>query len=149
MTISGIPRFQRFFRTAAGLHVDKDDLKRYTEFVNRKVYDLLLMAEATAEANQRDVVQPEDLPITKGLQQSIHEFEKLDIESEMLPIIEQLEALPPLDLELAEATASRLSVVAGGLSLALAHTIRIIDPGLKAPHADDWERAFSIFDLLY
>ena len=37
---------------------------------------LLLMAEATAEANRRDVVQPEDLPITKGLQQSIHEFEK-------------------------------------------------------------------------
>ena len=96
MTISGIPRFQRFFRTAAGLHVDKDDLKRYTEFVNRKVYDLLLMAEATAEANRRDVVQPEDLPITKGLQQSIHEFEKLEIESEMLSIIEQLE-VPVID----------------------------------------------------
>jgi hypothetical protein len=65
------------------------------------------------------------------------------------PPLDGLEALPPMDLELAEATASRLSVVAGGLSLALAHTIRIIDPGLKAPHADDWERAFSIFDLLF
>jgi hypothetical protein len=149
VTISGIPRFQRFFRTAAGLHVDKDDLKRYTDFLNRKVYDLVLMAEATAEANQRDVVQPEDLPITKGLQQSIHEFEKLDIEPEVVPLLEQLEGLPPLDLELADSTTDRLSVVGGGLSLALARTIRIIDPGLKAPHADDWERAFRIFDLLY
>lgn len=149
MTISGMQRFERFFRTAAGLRVDKGDLKRYTDFVNRKLYDLLLMAEATAEANQRDVVQPEDLPITKGLQQSIHEFGELDIEVEVAPILEQLEALPPLDLALAEATTARLSTVAGGLSLALARTIRIIDPGLKAPHADDWERAFSIFDLLF
>ena len=149
MTISGIPRFQRFFRIAAGLRVDKDDLKRYTDFVNRKLYDLLLMAEATAKANQRDVVQPEDLPITKGLQQSIHEFEKLDIEPEVVPMLEQLEALPPLDLELADPTTDRLSVVAGGISLALARTIRIIDPGLKAPHVDDWERAFRIFDLLF
>jgi hypothetical protein len=149
LTISGIPRFQRFFRTAAGLHVDKDDLKRYTDFVNRKLYDLVLMAEATAEANQRDVVQPEDLPITKGLQQSIHEFEKLDIELEVVPMLEQVEALPPLDMALAEATTAHLSIVAGGLSLALARTIRIIDPGLKAPHADDWERAFRIFDLLF
>jgi hypothetical protein len=149
VTISGIPRFQRFFRTAAGLGVDKDDLKRYTDFVNRKLYDLLLMAEATAKANQRDVVQPEDLPITKGLQQSIHEFEKLDVEPEVVPMLEQVEALPPLDMALAEATTARLSIVAGGLSLALARTIRIIDPGLKAPHADDWERAFSIFDLLF
>jgi hypothetical protein len=149
VTISGIPRFQRFFRTAAGLHVDKDDLKRYSDFLNRKVYDLVLMAEATAEANQRDVVQPEDLPITKGLQHSIHEFEKLDIEPEVVPLLEQLEALPPLNLELADSTTDRLSVVAGGLSLALARTIRIIDAGLKAPHADDWERAFRIFDLLF
>lgn len=107
------------------------------------------MAEATAEANQRDVAQPEDLPITKGLQQSIHEFEMLDIEPEVVPLLEQLEALPPLDLELADPTTDRLSVVAGGLSLTLARTIRIIDPGLKAPHADDWERAFRIFDLLF
>jgi Domain of unknown function (DUF1931) len=149
VTISGIPRFQQFFRTAAGLHVDKDDLKRYTDFLNRKVYDLVLMAEATAEANQRDVVQPEDLPITKGLQQLIHEFEKLDIEPEVVPLLERLEGLPPLDLELADLTTDRLSLVGGGLSLALARTIRIIDPGLKAPHADDWERAFRIFDLLF
>ena len=111
--------------------MDKDDLKRYTDFVNRKLYDLLLMAEATAKANQRDVVQPEDLPITKGLQQSIHEFEKLDIELEVVPMLEQVEALPPLDMALAEATTAHLSIVAGGLSLALARTIRIIDPGTE------------------
>jgi hypothetical protein len=36
---------------------------------------MLLVARATAEANGRDLVEPRDLPITKGLQESIHGFE--------------------------------------------------------------------------
>jgi hypothetical protein len=32
----GIARFERFFRAAAGLDVDKEDLKRYADFINRK-----------------------------------------------------------------------------------------------------------------
>ncbi|MGZ3297268.1 MAG: DUF1931 family protein, partial [Xanthobacteraceae bacterium] len=38
----GVARFERFFRAAAGLDVDKEDLKRYADFVNRKIYDLLI-----------------------------------------------------------------------------------------------------------
>ncbi len=30
MTVTSIARFERFFRAAAGLNVDKNDLKRYT-----------------------------------------------------------------------------------------------------------------------
>jgi hypothetical protein len=30
-----IPKFQRFFRLAAGLHVDKEDLKRFEDFIKR------------------------------------------------------------------------------------------------------------------
>lgn len=46
MALMGVNRFERFFRTAAGLDVDKDDLRRYSDFVNRKVYDLLLIGQA-------------------------------------------------------------------------------------------------------
>jgi hypothetical protein len=148
MTVVGIPTFQHFFRATASLHVDKDDLKRYGDFVNRKLYDLLIMAQTTARANLRDVVQPHDLPITKGLQECIHEFEKLDTEIEVSALLEQLEALPPLDLALSEDTEARLPGVAGGLTVALARTIRILDPGLKAPHAAAWEEAFKVMDLL-
>jgi hypothetical protein len=31
MPVMGVVKFQRFFRAAAGLHVDRNDLKRYTE----------------------------------------------------------------------------------------------------------------------
>jgi hypothetical protein len=62
-----VARFERFFRRAAGLDVDKQDLKRYSDFVNHKVYDLLVRGEATAKANGRDLIEPIDLPITRGL----------------------------------------------------------------------------------
>ena len=148
MPVMGVARFERFFRAAAGLDVDKDDLKRFDDFVGQQVYDLLLIAQAAAKANRRDVVQPSDLPITKGLQESIHDFERIDQEVELQPILDQLAALPPLDLSLGEDTEARLPAIVGGLAVALARTLKIIDPDVKNPQSRHWERAFRIFDLL-
>ncbi|CBG75416.1 conserved hypothetical protein [Streptomyces scabiei 87.22] len=64
MTVMSIARFEKFFRAAAGLDVDKNDLKRYSDFVDAKLYDLLTVAQATAKANGRDVIRTCDLPIT-------------------------------------------------------------------------------------
>jgi hypothetical protein len=65
MHVTGVAQFERFFRAAAHLDVDKDDLRRCREFVNHKVSDLLVRAEALAKANERDIIQRIDLPITK------------------------------------------------------------------------------------
>jgi hypothetical protein len=62
-----VAKFERFFRAAAGLDVDKSDLRRYNDFVTQKTYDLLIRGKAVAKANGRDIIQPFDLPITKGL----------------------------------------------------------------------------------
>jgi Domain of unknown function (DUF1931) len=146
--VMGVTRFERFFRAAAGLDVDKEDLKRYGDFVNRKVYDLLIRGAAVAKANGRDLIQPVDLPITKGMQENIHRFKEVDETVEMRPILNHLIARPPLDLDLSEETEAELYVVAGGLSIALARTFKMIDPHLKNPQARHWERSFQIFDLL-
>ena len=148
MALMGISRFKRFFRAAAGLDVDKDDLRRYSDFINRKVYDLLLIGQATAKANGRDIIEPWDLPVTKGLQQSVRDFERMDEEVELRQILEQLAALPPLDLAYSEETEARLSGLVGGLSLGLARTFKVLDPKLKNPQTAHRERAFHIFDLL-
>jgi hypothetical protein len=148
MALMGISRFERFFRAAASLDVDKDDLRRYNDFVNRKVYDLLLIGQATAKANSRDVVEPWDLPITKGLQESVHEFKRMDEEVELRPILEQLANLPPLDLAYSDETEARLPGIVGGLSLGLARTFKVIDPKVKNPQTEHWERVFQVFDLL-
>ena len=148
MHVVSVPKFERLFRLAAGLDVDKADLKRYSDFINRKIYDLLIRGQAAAKANGRDVIEPFDLPVTKGLQESIHEFRKLDEELELKPILEHLTAQPPLDLAYGVETEARLPEVAGGLSLALARTFKIIDPDLKNPQSHHWERSFRIFSLL-
>jgi hypothetical protein len=148
MPVMAVNKFERFFRVAAGLDVDKDDIKRHSDFVSGKLYDLLLIGQATAKANDRDILQPSDLPITKGLQESIHQFRKLDEEIDLKPILAQLATSPPLDVTMSEETESRLPEVVGGLSLALARTFKIIDPGVKNPQTEHWERAFRIFSLL-
>ena len=148
MPVMSVARFERFFRVAAGLDVDKEDLRRHGDFVNRKLYDLLLIGQAAAKANGRDIIQPHDLPITKGLQESIHQFRKMDEEIELRPILDDLAARPPLDLAYADETEARLPEIAGGLSLALARCFRIVDPDLKNPHPEHWDRCFRIFGLL-
>ena len=66
MPVMGFTKFERFFRAAGGVSVDRDDIKRYLDFVNDAIYDLLLVGQATAKANLRDIIEPWDLPVTKA-----------------------------------------------------------------------------------
>jgi hypothetical protein len=43
---------------------------------------------------------------------------------------------------------ARLLIIAGGVSLALARTLKILDPELKNPPTQIGERAFEVFNLL-
>jgi Domain of unknown function (DUF1931) len=148
MGVMGIPRFERFFRAAAEVDVDKDDLKRFSDFVFVQIYDMLLRAQANAKANIRDVIEPWDLPITNGLQERIHEFEMLDQDIEVAPFLAHFAAQPQLDVSISDETTRQIPRVAGGLSVALARSFKIIDPKLVNPSSGDWERAFRLFDLL-
>jgi hypothetical protein len=146
--VTGVATLEHFFRAAAGLDVDKEDLKRYREFVNHKIHDLLICAEAVAKANGRDVIEPIDLPITKGLRESIHRFKEIDETVALRSLLDRFVALPSLDLSTSEETEAELATVAGGLSVALARAFKLIDPDLKNPQTVHWQRSFQIFDLL-
>jgi hypothetical protein len=148
MPVFGVARFERFFRLAGGLDVDKDDLRRFSDFAERKLYDLLLMGQATASANLRDLVEPSDLPITGGFQENIHEFRKMDDDIELKPILDRLATYPPLDRMPSEETETELPEIVGGLGLAVAKIIKIVDPEVKNPQSQHWESAMRIFDEL-
>jgi hypothetical protein len=148
MAVMGVSKFEHFFRRAASLDVDKADLKRYSDFVNHKIHDLLVRAVATAKANDRDVILPMDLPITKGLQESIHDYRDLDEDIAITDILEELTRLPLLELEYSDDTRMELPRIAGGLSVALARSFKIMDPQLRNPQTEHWEKAFRIFDQL-
>jgi hypothetical protein len=142
-----VSKVERFFRLAS-LDIDKADIKRYADFVHQKIYDLLLMGVATAKANDRDIVEPWDLPITKGLQENIHAFRRLDAETGLEDVLERLATWPPLELVLSDDTAVRLPEIAGGLSVCLAQAFTIVDPDGRNLQTVQWERAFRLFNLL-
>ena len=149
MTVTNVARFERFFRRAAGLDIDKEDLRRYHDFVHRKINDLLLRGEANARANGRDVLQPFDLPITRGLQECIHAYRRINEEGlEIESILRELAKLPQLDLAYGEETEAKLPEVVGGLSYALARAFKDMYPDVKNPGQIHWETLFRLFDLL-
>jgi hypothetical protein len=144
----GFDKFERFFRVAGGVDIDESDLRRYKEFVNGKLNDLLIRAQATAKANGRDVVERIDVPLTKGLQERVHEFNAILPEAPILPALEEMVALPPLNLAYGDDLQEWLPYVAGGVSVALAHAFKLIGPHVKNPETEHWGRIFEIFNQL-
>jgi hypothetical protein len=55
--------------------------------MTKKAYDLLLRGLANAKANGRDVIEPWDLPITKGFQESCHAYRRINEQIELEPIL--------------------------------------------------------------
>lgn len=96
MAVTGSAKFEPLFGAAGRVTAGRDDVNRYLDFVNDAIYDLIVIGRATAKANVRDGIEPWDLPITKGLQESMHQFEKLEEETELQPILGSLAARPPL-----------------------------------------------------
>jgi len=143
-----VSQFERLFRRAAGLDVDKMDLRRYSDFVNRTLYDLLVVGEQAARLNGRKAIDPLYLPITKGLRGCIEAFRELDEVVELDPILDQLAARPPLGLPYSEQMEAEFPVIVGGLSVALARSFKVIDPALKNPSTERWQRSYQIFELL-
>lgn len=148
MAVTNAVKFERFFREAGSLDVDKEDLRRYGEFLNHKVGDLLLRGKAAANANSRDIIQPSDLPITKGLQESVNDFKSIDQVVSLEAILEQLTRRPPLDVTYSDETQEKLPEIAGGLGVALARSFPILDEDVKNPQTGHWEKAIQIFNLL-
>ena len=146
--MAGIPEVQRFFRAAGDVDVDKDDVKRYREFVDEKVDDLAIAGRDAARWNGRDVIAPQDLPITKGLQEQMRVFGRLEEAGELRRLLRDSLRRPPGDVTFGEETEDVLVEVFGGISLALARSFRIVDPQVRNPSTEHWERVFTLFELL-
>jgi hypothetical protein len=147
--VTHIARLERLFRTAAGIDVDKEDLRRYEAFLDTKLADFLQRACEVAKDNARSVIRPADLPITKGLAACIEEFRQLDEELGLSPVLEKLGKKPQLELDYDEEIYAELPAIVGGMTIALARSFEIIDPGVSGILTAHWERAFRLFDLVW
>ena len=146
--MTGIPQVQRFFRAAGGVNVDKDDVKRYWTFVDDKIDDIVIAGRDTAKWNGRDMIAPQDLPITKGLQEQIRAFGKLEEADELRRLLRGTVRRPPDDVTFGDETEDVLIEVFGGLGVALARSFRLLDEHVTNPTTEHWDRAFGLFRLL-
>lgn len=146
--MTGIPQVQRFFRAAGGVNVDKDDVKRYWKFLDDKIDDIVIAGRDTAKWNGRDMIAPQDLPITKGLQEQIRAFGKLEEADELRRLLRGMVRRPPDDVTLGDEAEDELIEVFGGLGVALARSFRLLDEHVTNPTTEHWDRAFGLFRLL-
>jgi len=146
---SGIPVFERFFRSVASIKIDKNDIRRFGEFVDEQIDDIAIAGRNSAKWNVRDVIVAQDLPITKGIQERMREFDKLEEAEEIRELLRQVVRQPPGHVTFAEDTEQLLPELFGGLSIALARSFRVVDPTVSNPSTEHWNRAFTLFRLVF
>jgi Domain of unknown function (DUF1931) len=146
---AGVPVFERFFRVIASIQIDRSDVRRFRDFVDQQIDDIAISGRNSARWNGRDVIAPQDLPITRGLQERMREFDKLEEAEEIRELLRQDVRRPPAEVTFAEETEQLLPEVFGGLSVALARSFRVIDPTSANPGTAHWERAFEMFRLVF
>jgi histone H3/H4 len=146
--VIGLPKFEALFRKVASLDVDKQDIKRMNELINQKIIDLIVVAEGVAKANGRDIIQYHDLSITKGIQEHMNEFKKYDYHLDLTPSLERITAIPQMNLACSKEVEEELSILAGALIIMMAKIFKVIDPDLKNPVTEDWEKVKKIFDII-
>src|SRR3954447_1296933 len=78
---------QGFLYRGTGLRFDAGQAARVATLAEGKLADLFIVAEETALANGREVIQRHDLPLTKGLRALLHDVDALAHEIDVQPIL--------------------------------------------------------------
>jgi hypothetical protein len=146
MAVVGYTRLKDIFRKGASLDIAKGHAKEIIDIVEQKVYDLLLAGERNAKYNDRDVIWVCDVPLTKGMEETIDQFKKLEEELDVKDVVEMLTKYPPT-ITLESALEDRLPEITGGIFLTLAKIMKDIDTKKRSVDHDLIRTAKDILDL--
>jgi hypothetical protein len=147
MAVVGFTKLETLFRKAAGLDIHKGHAKDITDIVEQKLVDLLIAGERNANMNGRDVIWEADLPITKGLQETIIEFRKLEEEIDLKDVINMLTTFPPLKYPYSAELEEKLPEVTGALIVVMARIMQEVDDNDRALDHKTIEKTKKIMDL--
>ncbi|UXD21321.1 hypothetical protein IPA_02890 [Ignicoccus pacificus DSM 13166] len=149
--VIGFTRLQTLYRRSVGLDIDKAKAIEIIETAEKKLADLFDVAFQRAEAEGRDYVTWKDLPITKGLAETMERFERKreELGEEKLdlgPIAEYLSGIIDYD-KVSDDVKENLPKLVGTLLVLEGYIIKLVDPGARRPSKEDLERARQILDL--
>jgi len=146
--VMGYTRMKEFMRRSAGVDVDKSDMDRLTDLIGRKLNDLLVVGVRNASYNNRDVIMEPDLPLTKGILEHLQKFRRYEETIDLKPILDHLATYPPLERTLSLEVEAMLPEIVGTLAMLAGEAIKIIDPEVKNPGSDLWDRVLRLIELL-
>jgi hypothetical protein len=146
--IMGYNRLKEFLRRSAGLDIDKSDLERLTDLVGRKLNDLLVIGVRNASYNNRDIIMEPDLPLTKGILKHLKDFRRYEASIDLKPILDHLATYPPLERPLSLEVEAMLPELVGTLAMLAGLAMKIIDPDVKNPGSEMWERVLGLMELM-
>jgi hypothetical protein len=110
--------------------------------------DLLVIGVRNASYNNRDIVMEPDLPLTKGILDHIRVFRRYEEEIDLKPILDHLATYPPLERTLSLDVEAMLPDLVGTLAMLAGQAMKIIDPEVKNPGGDLWDRVLCLMELL-
>jgi Domain of unknown function (DUF1931) len=110
---------------------------------------MTLPSRAATRPSGTAVIVAQDLPTTKGIQERMREFDKLEEAEEIRELLRQVLRQPPVDVTFAEDTERLLPELFGGLSIALARWFRVVDATVSNPSTEHWNRVFTLFRLVF
>jgi len=146
--VFGANRLEELVWRVSEVELDKSDLERLSEFVDEKLYDLLLVGVQHASYNDRDVIMEPDLPLTRGLRESMQDFELYEEEVDIEPILEQLATYPQLEREPSQEVIDLLPEIVGTLIMVTTQLMTVVDPGISNPDSQTWDRVTETMNLL-
>jgi hypothetical protein len=146
--VMGYNRLKELLRRSAGLDIDRSDFERLTEPVGKKLNDLLVIGVRNAGYNNRDIIMEPDLPLTKGILEHLKDFRRYEESIDLKPILEHLAIYPPLERRLSADVEAMLPELAGTLAMFGGRAIKIIDPDVKNPGSETWERVLRLMEVL-
>ena len=146
--VMGAQRLEELARRGSDLTLYKNDLAQLSDLASRKLNDLLIIGARNASYNGHDLVVAPDLPLTKGLLQSMDDLSLYLEEIELEPILEQLATYPPLDRQLSEEVVQMLPELVGTIILVTVKFVVTVYPDMSNLDSDTWERVSRAMDLL-
>jgi hypothetical protein len=146
MAVVGYTKLEKLFKNIASLELKKGHAKDITDIVEEKLVDLLIAGERNANINGRDVINEGDLPITKGLQETIIYFRKLEEEIEIDDILKFLTTIPPLKYPVSVELEQKLPEIVGAILVVIAKVLKEVENNKLIDHKSI-EKTKRIMDL--
>jgi hypothetical protein len=147
MAVVGAHKIEALYKNAAGLRLSKEKVKEISDVIDQKLHDMLLIGEANAKYNGRDVIWYSDLPLTKAFRESMQKFVQLEEELALQDVLDHMKSLPPmfaLEVELE----NKLTEIVGTLVYILAKITKELSPNDSVVSADEMKAAERILNLM-